>query len=75
VFAGSACALLAYFFGIEGAALSTIVADILLIPYVLKRSLELVDDTWSDFANGIISQAKHVIFNFRSVLRVSASKT
>ncbi|MBC8053463.1 MAG: lipopolysaccharide biosynthesis protein [Sphingobacteriaceae bacterium] len=73
--AGIACAILSYFFGIEGAALSTMVVDILLIPYVLKRSIEMVNDSWSGFLNGILSQAKHVLFNFRSVLRLSGSKT
>lgn len=62
------CAFLAHYYGIKGAALSTLVVDILLVPFVLKRSLVLVNDRWSDFFTGIISQIKFVIMNLRSYL-------
>lgn len=68
-----ACAVLAYYFGIEGAALSTIVADILLVPFVLKRSLFLVGDKWGDFLPGMVSQIKFVFMNLRSYLPFSKS--
>lgn len=56
VLAVVACAGLTHFYGIEGAALSTIMADIVLIPYVLKRSLELTHDTWKGYAYGMVEE-------------------
>lgn len=47
------CVLLSYFFGIEGAAISTVIADIVLIPYVFRVSLFLTGDTFEKFMNGI----------------------
>ena len=47
------CAILSHFYGVEGAALSTMTADILLIPYVLKRSLEITNDNFGAFIFGI----------------------
>ena len=53
-----ACAILSYLLGIEGAALSTLMADIVLIPFVLKRSLMLTNDTWPNFTSGLIQEFK-----------------
>ncbi len=50
------CALLSHFYGINGAALSTLGADLILIPFVLKRSLELTGDSWIGFARGLRSE-------------------
>jgi O-antigen/teichoic acid export membrane protein len=50
------CAGLTYYYGIEGAAFSTLMADIVLIPYVLKRSLELTHDTWKGYAYGMVEE-------------------
>ncbi len=44
-----ACLLLSKYQGIEGAAVSTLLADILLIPYVLKRSLSFTQDSFRNF--------------------------
>lgn len=43
------CVLLAHYMGIEGAALSTLAVDLLLIPYVFTKSLDLVGDKWQGF--------------------------
>lgn len=50
------CIFLSYFQGIEGAAVSTLLVDIILIPYVLKRSLLLTGDTWGNFFKGMIKE-------------------
>jgi len=46
-----ACIIFSYFWGINGAALSTLVADIVLIPFVLSKSLKLTNDNYSNFIN------------------------
>lgn len=53
-----ACAGLSYWLGLEGAAISTVIVDLVLIPYVVKRSLQLTHDTWKGFIEGIIREAK-----------------
>ncbi|WP_428329096.1 lipopolysaccharide biosynthesis protein [Mucilaginibacter sp.] len=53
-----ACLFLSYFLGIEGAALSTLIADIILIPYVIKKSLELTNDSMGEFITGIFNEVK-----------------
>jgi O-antigen/teichoic acid export membrane protein len=53
-----ACFILSYFVGIEGAALSTLVADLVLIPFVFKRSLHLTQDTWDEFFGGLWTECK-----------------
>lgn len=40
----AACYLLTQQFGLEGAALATLVADLVMIPFVMKRSLQLTQD-------------------------------
>lgn len=47
------CAILSWFFGIEGAAVSTVIADLILIPYVFRVSLSLTNDNLQKFAYGI----------------------
>lgn len=51
--ASIACATLAYSWGLEGAAISSLAVDLLLIPYVLKRSLALTGESWQTFALGL----------------------
>ena len=55
-----ACGVFSYFFGIEGAAVSTLISDIVLIPFVLKHSLKLTHDTWADFKKGIGEEVAQV---------------
>jgi O-antigen/teichoic acid export membrane protein len=52
------CALLSYLFGLEGAAVSTVIADIILIPYVFRVSLALTGDTLENFMRGIKYEAQ-----------------
>jgi O-antigen/teichoic acid export membrane protein len=66
-----ACTVLSYFWGIEGAAVSTLIADIVLIPFVLKQSLKLTHDTWGGFKKGIIEEASHVPAYFQRFYRAS----
>ena len=56
-----ACGFLSYFFNIEGAAVSTLVCDIILIPYVFKKSLELTADTWNGFVVGLKTEFNTLI--------------
>lgn len=51
------CLILSYFQGIEGAAVSTLVADVVLIPYVFTRSLMLTADRWKTFIPGMAQEA------------------
>lgn len=44
-----ACIAFSYIWGIQGAALSTLVADIVLIPFVFRKSLRLTEDSLSEF--------------------------
>jgi O-antigen/teichoic acid export membrane protein len=55
-----ACAILSQLFGIKGAAVSTLISDIVLIPFVLKQSLHLTHDTWAGFKTGIMQEAAHL---------------
>jgi O-antigen/teichoic acid export membrane protein len=47
------CALLSWLFGMEGAAISTLIADIILIPYVFRVSLSITGDSLEKFMYGI----------------------
>jgi O-antigen/teichoic acid export membrane protein len=58
ILALSTCATLSHFFGVEGAAISTMVGDLLLIPYVIRRSLEITDDTMPAFISGIVDEIR-----------------
>jgi O-antigen/teichoic acid export membrane protein len=53
-----ACLILTYIFGIEGSAISIIIMDLLLIPYVIKASLRITDDTWINFVSGTLNFIK-----------------
>ncbi|TWJ00799.1 O-antigen/teichoic acid export membrane protein [Mucilaginibacter frigoritolerans] len=52
------CAILSYYYGVEGAAISTLIADFILIPYVIRRSLQLTGDNLSNFLSGIWDEIK-----------------
>ena len=54
-----ACVLLTYTLGIEGAAFSIGIMDIILIPYVIKNSLLITNDNWSDFLFGVFNYIKN----------------
>ncbi len=47
------CAILSKYYGVEGAALSTLIGDLIMVPYVLRRSLEITGDTMGSFLLGI----------------------
>lgn len=68
------CILLTYYWGIEGAALSTLVADVVLIPYVFTRSLKLTGDTWQGFKAGLIKDASDIPAYVRNPARIIQSK-
>jgi len=55
-----ACGILSYFFGIAGAAVSTLISDVVLIPFVIRQSLILTQDTWGGFKKGILEEASQV---------------
>ena len=61
------CALLSYFFGLEGAAVSTVIADIILIPYVFRVSLSLTGDTLENFMRGIRYEVRLIPAFFRKL--------
>lgn len=52
------CTLLVNVIGISGAALATLTVDLLLVRYVLERSLDLTGDSWPDFLRGIALELK-----------------
>lgn len=58
IFAVTTCAVLAFHQGIKGVALSTVVADLVLIPFVLKRSLALTGDSWAGLVNSLRQEIK-----------------
>ncbi|ASU36716.1 lipopolysaccharide biosynthesis protein [Mucilaginibacter xinganensis] len=64
------CGVLSYYKGVEGAALSTLTVDLILIPYVIKRSLKLTGDTMSQFIAGIGHEIKLGISTAKQMLRV-----
>lgn len=61
------CLILAHFKGIEGAALSTLVVDMLLIPYVFSRSLKLTGDSWKAFIPGLAEEATAILSSARKL--------
>jgi len=64
-----ACGVLSYYFGVEGAALSTLTVDLLLIPYVLRRSLELTGDTVNQFIAGLCTEIKAAPLMLNQLIR------
>ena len=69
-----ACASLSYFFGIEGAAVSTLIGDIVLIPYVFKTSLKLTGDTWNKFVIGLKGEGLSLMRITRKAVPVLTQK-
>jgi O-antigen/teichoic acid export membrane protein len=53
-----ACFVLTYIIGIAGAAISILIMDIILIPYVIRHSLILTNDTWNNFYHGTVKLLK-----------------
>lgn len=53
------CYFFSIFFGLGGAAVSTIVLDILLIPFVFNKSLKILHETSSEFIDGIYTETKY----------------
>jgi hypothetical protein len=51
----AACLGLTYVFGLEGAAFSIVIMDLILIPYVINYSLKIIDDNWNEFLPGILN--------------------
>jgi O-antigen/teichoic acid export membrane protein len=52
------CLALTYGIGIAGAAISTAVMDLILIPYVVNYSIFLTKDNWGNFLSGILNVMK-----------------
>lgn len=50
--------ILTYIWGINGAAVSAIILDVILIPFVIRKSIELTEDTRKEFIESIISTLK-----------------
>jgi hypothetical protein len=65
-----ACGVLSYYQGVEGAALSTLTVDLLLIPYVIKHSLILTDDTIGKFIPGIWHEIKSGLNTAKQMIRM-----
>ncbi|WP_460979739.1 lipopolysaccharide biosynthesis protein [Spirosoma knui] len=52
------CSILSYSIGLYGAAISTLIVDLIMIPYVLNKSFQLTNDNWRSFTNGIYVDTK-----------------
>jgi O-antigen/teichoic acid export membrane protein len=59
------CAVLSCIRGLEGAALSTLVVVAVLIPFVLKRSIDLTGDSWHGFLMGMVREIRSSFWNIR----------
>lgn len=53
LFSSAMCIMLTKMYGIYGAALSTLIVDICVIPYVFRKSLQLTGDTFLEFVASI----------------------
>lgn len=73
-FASAVCAVLSFYHGIEGAAISSLAADVVLIPYILKRSLALTGDSWTGLAHGLQQEIKAGIILIRRNLLIARQK-
>lgn len=60
------CFFLSKYFGVKGAALSTILADLLLIRFVFNRSLKLTDDTIPNFFSGLSSSLNTIVSEIKN---------
>ena len=54
------CYVLSSTIGIEGAALTSLIVDVILIPYVLAKSLQLTNDTWMGISKAVFADIKSV---------------
>ena len=63
------CYVLSKTLGIHGAAISPVVIDCLLIPYVLKRPLSLTHDSLGGFLRSIVKQPIQGILDLPQLLR------
>lgn len=63
--------VLTYYFQLEGTAISLLVLEVLLVPYVIKSSIKLTKDNWSDFKTEIL----HILPNFPKILLVKIKST
>lgn len=59
-FSTVSCFMFSSIYGIYGAALATLTADLILIPFVFKKSLQLTNDNLSLFFRGIFSDFKEL---------------
>jgi O-antigen/teichoic acid export membrane protein len=62
------CLILTYGIGIAGAAISTVVMDIILIPYVVNFSIFLTQDNWRNFLSGIVNVMKESPWLLRKLI-------
>lgn len=62
-----ACLVLSYFWGIKGAALSTVVVDLVLLPYVFRRSLELTKDPFGSFLSGTLQDFRLLMHPYQLI--------
>lgn len=53
-----ACAALTSVYGLAGAAVASIVAELFMIRYTVTRSLELTNDSYREFVFGIVQEAR-----------------
>jgi O-antigen/teichoic acid export membrane protein len=64
----AACYLLTLQFGLEGAALATLVADLVMIPFVMKRSLLLTRDSFPGITGRLRSDLMAAIRSRHAVI-------
>lgn len=62
ILAVMACCVFSYNFGIRGAAISTIVSDVVLIPYVFYNSLKILGETKKDFVGNFKREIYDIIY-------------
>jgi O-antigen/teichoic acid export membrane protein len=69
-----ACWGLSSVWGINGAALSTLVVDLMLIPYVLRQSVRLTQDEFSTFLPGMVAELRGIT-GFLKTRKLSGSSS
>jgi len=60
------CYPLGRFWGIYGAASSTLIVDAILIPYSIAKALKITNDTLPEFAGGLLPAARTGVARMRS---------
>lgn len=65
----AACWLFSTYFGLAGAAFSTVIGDLVLIPYVFKHSLRLTQDNLSNCLQSIPSDIAQAFSRMKHLLR------